>query len=70
MKQTEYPAGWDKKRVQAVLTHYENQNEDEAAEEDETVLADPSQVFVKIPFELMPQVRDLLARYNQTKRAA
>jgi len=35
MKQSHFPPGWDEKRVQAVLEHYENQTEEEAVAEDE-----------------------------------
>ena len=30
-----YPKGWDEKRVRMVLSHYEDQNEEEAAAEDD-----------------------------------
>jgi hypothetical protein len=32
-----YPKGWNRKRVEAVVRHYENQSEDEAVAEDEAV---------------------------------
>jgi len=70
MKESVLPAGWDEARIQRVLVHYENQTEDEALAEDESVFEDQSQVFMKIPAELVPQVRELLARYAVSKRAA
>jgi len=36
MKQSKYPAGWDKERVRRVLKHYETQSDGEAIAEDET----------------------------------
>lgn len=35
MRQNRFPPGWDEERVQKVLTHYEEQTEDEAVAEDE-----------------------------------
>jgi hypothetical protein len=34
MKQNELPSGWDEERVRQILTHYENQSEEEAIDED------------------------------------
>ncbi len=36
MKNSKYPIGWDSKRVEKVLEHYESQSEDEAVVEDES----------------------------------
>jgi hypothetical protein len=33
MKKSKFPKGWDEKRVNRVLDHYENQTEDEAVTE-------------------------------------
>ena len=62
MKQSRFPKGWDEERVKRVLDHYENQTEDEAIAEDEAVWEDVSQTFVKVPNELVPGVRELLAK--------
>jgi hypothetical protein len=62
MKQSRFPKGWDEDRVQRVLAHYENQSEDEAVAEDEAAWEDPSQTFVEVPNELVPAVRELIAR--------
>ena len=35
MKKSKFPPGWDKKRVERVLAHYEYQAEEEAVAEDE-----------------------------------
>ena len=61
-KQSKFPPGWDKERVQRVLAHYESQTQDEAVAEDEAAYEDPRQTFMEIPHELVPVVRDLLAR--------
>ena len=54
-----FPPGWDEKRVQRVLAHYESQTEDEAAYEQE------GQTIMEIPQELVSKVRDLIAQHNQ-----
>ena len=62
MKQSRFPEGWDGERVKRVLDHYENQTEDEAVAEDEAAWEDRSQSFVEVPNELVPAVRELLAK--------
>ncbi len=62
MKRSEFPPGWDEERVQKVLAHYENQSEEEALAEDEAAYEDPKQTVMVIPNELVPAVRELLAR--------
>jgi hypothetical protein len=62
MKQSRFPEGWDEDRVKRILEHYENQTEDEAVAEDEAAWEDVSQTFVEVPNELVPVVRELLAK--------
>ena len=62
MKQSKFPPGWDEKRVNEVLTHYETQTEEEAVAEDEAAFEDSSQTFMEIPNELVPKVRELIAK--------
>ena len=62
MKQSRFPKGWDEERVKRVLDQYENQTEDEAVAEDEAAWEDASQTFVEVPNELVPAVRELLAK--------
>jgi F0F1-type ATP synthase membrane subunit b/b' len=52
----------DEERVKRVLDHYENQTEDEAVAEDEAAWEDISQTFAEVPNELVPAVRELLAK--------
>ena len=63
MKQSKFPPGWDEERVQEVLAHYEQQTEDEAVAEDEAAFGDSSQTVIEIPNELIPVVRELIAKY-------
>ena len=65
MTQSKFPKGWDESRIQAVCSHYENQTDEEAAAEDEAVLADDrTQTLMEVPKELVSVVRELIARHN------
>lgn len=57
-----YPRGWDRKRVEAVIAHYENQTDAEAEAEDEAAYRDPAITMMAIPVELVEQVRKLISR--------
>jgi hypothetical protein len=62
MKRNRFPKGWDEERVKQVLDHYEYQSGDEAVAEDEVAWEDPSHTFVEVPNELVPAVRELIAK--------
>ncbi len=62
MKHNKFPPGWDEKRVRRVLQHYEAQSEEEAVAEDEAALEDQSQTNIEVPNELVPIIRELLAK--------
>ena len=62
MKKNSFPNGWNEERVKRVLDHYENQTEDEAVAEDEAAWEDVSHTFVEVPNELVPAVRELIAK--------
>jgi len=62
LKQSRFPKGWDEDRVKRVLDHYENQTEDEAVAEDEAAWEDTSHTFIEVLNELVPAVRELLAK--------
>ena len=64
MKQNKFPSGWNEKRVKEILTHYESQTEEQAIAEDEAVFEAAGQTVMEIPIELVPKVRELIARYN------
>jgi hypothetical protein len=61
-KNNEFPPGWDENRVQEVLDHYENQSEEGAVAEDEAVREDTSHTVMEVPNDLVPQVRELIAK--------
>ena len=58
MKQSKFPPGWDEERVAKVLAHYQSQTEDEAAFEAS------NQTLMEIPTELVPKVRELIAKHK------
>ena len=64
-RQSKFPTGWDEKRVKRVLEHYEAQSEDEAVAEDEAAYEDINQTFMEIPNELIPVVRELIAKKTE-----
>jgi len=64
-RQSKFPTGWDEKRVKRVLEHYESQSEDEAVAEDEAAYEDTNQTFMEIPNELIPVVRELIAKKTE-----
>ncbi len=66
MSTGKFPAGWDEERVRRVLEHYEGQSEDEAVAEDEAAYEDRTQTLIEVPVELVPQVRELIARHRRT----
>ena len=61
----QFPPGWDEARVRDVIEYYENQTEDEAVAEDEAAFADSTMMAVPPP--LVPEVRELIARYEAKK---
>ena len=67
-KKTEYPIGWDEPRVNRVLEHYETQSAEEAVAEDEAAYEDTNQTFIEIPNELIPEVRELIAKKSRMEQ--
>ena len=59
-----FPPGWDEDRVKRLIVHYERQTEEEAVAEDEAAFEDRSQTVMEIPNELVPAVRELIARHQ------
>jgi hypothetical protein len=62
MKKKAFPEGWDEERVRRVLEHYENQSDEEAVAEDEAAYESSSSTLMGVPVELVPAVRELIAR--------
>ena len=64
MKQSKFPPGWDLERVKRVLAHYEFQSEEEAVAEDEAAFETPGQTVMEVPIELVPAIRELIAKHK------
>jgi len=64
MRQHRFPPGWDEERVRKVLRHHEEQTEDEAVAEDEAAFEDSTQTVMEVPNELVPAIRELIARHQ------
>ncbi len=65
MAENRFPEGWDEQRVRQVLEHYEDQTEDEAVAEDEAAYEDRTESLVQVPVELLPAVRELIAKHTR-----
>jgi hypothetical protein len=63
-----FPPGWDEERVRRVLEHYENESEEEALAEDEAAFEAPAGTLMAIPPALVPEVRQLIIRYEQRRK--
>jgi hypothetical protein len=61
MTKNRFPPGWDEERVRRVLDHYEHQTDEEAVAEDEERF-DASHTILEVPAELLPAIRDLIAK--------
>jgi hypothetical protein len=66
-KNSKFPSGWDEDRVRRVLSHYKEQTEEEAVAEDEAVF-EQSQTIMEVPLELVPVVRELIARHKSKSK--
>ena len=64
MTKTAFPAGWDEARVRRVPEHYESQSDEEAVAEDEAAFESTTHTAMEVPVELVPEVRELLARHR------
>lgn len=60
-----FPPGWDAQRVRGVLEYYESQTKDEAVAEDEAALDAATGTLMEVPKELVPQVRELIAKHKK-----
>ena len=70
MEKSNYPSGWDEDRVRRVIAHYEQQTEEESVAEDEAAFEDEGLAVVEIPKELVPAVRDMIAKYERNRKAS
>lgn len=64
MEQSQLPTNWDAEQVRRVLDHYERQTEDDALAEDEAAFAERRETIMEVPRELVPAIRELIARFR------
>ena len=69
MRQKKFPPGWNEERVRKVITSYEQQTEEEAVAEDEAAFQQPAQTFIEVPKELLPAIRELIAKHKESRKA-
>ncbi len=69
MKQSKFPPSWDQERVRRVFAHYEQQTEEEAVAEDEAAFEDATQTVMEVPKELVPAIRELIAKHRERRTA-
>ena len=65
MNQNRFPPGWDEDRVRRVLAHYEQQTPEEAVAEDEAAFVEDDETVMKVPHDLVPAVRQLIAKHQE-----
>ena len=70
MSMKKFPPGWDESRVKKVLSHYEQQSEEEAVAEDEAAQETPGQTFIEVPSSIVPQVRRLIAEQESRDKSS
>jgi hypothetical protein len=58
-----YPKGWNRKRVESIIDHYENQTDDEAIAEAEAAYKAVKTTMMQVPVELVPRFRRLIAKH-------
>jgi hypothetical protein len=62
MSKQKFPPGWDEARVQRLIAHYEQMDEEAQVAEDEAAQEAEGQTMMIVPTELVPAVRELIAR--------
>lgn len=67
MTRNRYPPGWNRRRVEQVLKHYEQQTEGQAATEDEAAFLEEGSTVMAVPSELVPVVRDLIKAHQRDR---
>jgi hypothetical protein len=61
-----FPPGWDEDRVQRLLEHYEAQSDEAAVAEDEAAFETATHTAMEIPIDLVPAVRELIAKHRRS----
>ncbi len=64
-----FPTGWNEARVRSLLERYETQTDDEAVAEDEAAYESITETTMGVPVDLVPKVRELIARRTAARKA-
>jgi hypothetical protein len=62
MSDQNFPPGWDAARVQRLIAHYDQMDDDAIIAEDEAAEEAEGQTLMVVPTELVPTVRQLIAQ--------
>jgi hypothetical protein len=62
MSEQRFPPGWDESRVQRLIARYDAMSDEELIAEDEAALDAEGQTLMVVPTDLVPAVRELIAR--------
>jgi hypothetical protein len=63
---SEFPPGWNQKKVDEVIAHYDSQSDDERAAEIEAAAEAADQTLMSVPTELVPDVLKLIKRRQKS----
>ena len=64
MRKENFPEGWNEEKVRRVLAYYEQQSDEDALIEDEAGV-ESSETVMSVPRDLVPKVRELIAKHNR-----
>jgi hypothetical protein len=64
MRDAKHPKGWNEAKIRRVLAHYEKQTGEDAVLEDEAGVG-TSETIMSVPRDLVPKVRELIAKRNR-----
>jgi hypothetical protein len=67
-QRSKFPEGWDDARVNRVIEHHESQTEEQAVAEDEAAAYQKGQTLMEVPSDLVPAVRDLIAKRRKVSQ--
>jgi hypothetical protein len=63
-----FPPGGHQERVQKVLDHYDTLPEDAVLAEDQAAFEAPGQTVMVFPSDLVPAIRELIAKHGSRAR--
>ncbi len=56
-----YPKGWNRKRVEAVIAHFDAQSDQDAVAEADAAMVNADFALIPVPIEMAAEVRRLIA---------